>query len=58
MLVSRKNLPLIHFVTAEVPPCFDMVQSPHERFDFFGIPSLGRELKQPLAEDIIQRLSL
>jgi hypothetical protein len=58
MFVSRKNLPLIHLVPAEAPPCMYMLQAFHQRVELLRAAALCRKLFQPLTEHGVQRLML
>lgn len=58
MLVSRKNLPFIHFVPAEMTPCLNMAQSPHEGINILPAAGPSGKLNQPFAKSRIQGLAL
>src|SRR5690348_253191 len=58
MLVSRKNLPLIHLVPCIGPGRPHVLQAAHQRVDRCSPASLCRILLQPLAERCVQRLVL
>src|SRR5580700_1240365 len=58
MLVSRKNLPLIHFVPAETPAGLHMFEAFHESVVFPRAAALRRELLEPLAEQGVKGLML
>src|SRR5258708_17756971 len=58
MLVSRKNLPLIHLVPSVGPGRPHVLQAPHQRVDSCAPSCLCRILFQPLAESRVQRLVL
>ena len=58
MLVSRKNLPFIHFVPAEAPPRLYMFQSLHQSVELLRTPAACCKLFQPFAEHSIERLML
>src|SRR5216684_1647894 len=58
ILVSRKNLPLIHLVPGVGSVRADMAETPHQRIDSGASSRLCRILLQPLAEGRIQSLVL
>ena len=59
MLVSRKNLPLIHLFPAEAPPRLYMLQALSiKASELLRAAALCRELLQPLAEHSVERLML
>ena len=51
---SRKNLSLIHFISAEGSTCVHLPHLLHERIETLGIPRAFRELYEPLTECRIQ----
>jgi hypothetical protein len=53
-LVSRKNLPFIHFGPREVTAGTDMAEALHQRVYFLGAPRLRRILLQPFPKSRIQ----
>src|SRR5271165_2954592 len=55
MLVSRKNLSLIHFVPAEAAASGDVAKSSHEGVYFLPIARLGSELQQPFSKCRVER---
>jgi len=57
MLVSRKNLSLIHFVAGKSAPGPDMSKALHQRVVLLVAPGLGGELLEPFAKSAIQRLT-
>jgi hypothetical protein len=57
MLVSRKNLSLIHFVAGKSAPSPDMSKTLHQRVVLLVAPGLGGELLEPFAKSSIQRLT-
>ena len=58
MLVSRKNLAFIHFVSIEVTAGLDVPQPLHQGIDFLCIARLGGKLQQPFAKGGIESLAL
>jgi hypothetical protein len=58
MLVSRKNLPLIHVVPGEVTARFDVPEPLHECSHLAPAACLSRKLLQPFAKSRIQRPAL
>jgi len=54
MLVSRKNLPLIHFVSSELAASVDMAKPSHQGIILGASSSSGRELFEPLAKSSIK----
>src|ERR1700738_484359 len=58
MFVSRKNLPFIHLVPAEAPPCLYMLQSLHQSVELLRAAAPCCKLFQPFAEHSIGRLRL
>ena len=54
MFVSRKNLPLIHFVPAEVATGANVTEALHQSFVGLSFAVLGGELEKPLAEQGIE----
>ena len=50
IFVSRKNLPLIHFVAAKASPRLYMLQAFHQSIEFQRTAGLCSELFQPLTE--------
>src|SRR5208282_4554954 len=58
MFVSRKNLPFIHFIPTEVPPCLYMLQSLHQSVELLRAAVSCGKLFQPFAEHSIERLML
>lgn len=55
MLVSRKNLPLIHLVSRIRTLRPDVTQPPHERVNRCSASRLRRVFLEPLAKGSIQR---
>src|SRR5271157_327025 len=56
MLVSRKNLALIHLVPAEAPPRLHVPQAFHQSVELLRAAALCRKLFQPLTEHSVERL--
>ena len=54
MLVSRKNLTLIHFIPAEAVASLDMTKAPHECVHLLPIAGLSGKLQQPLPEGCVE----
>src|ERR1700733_3564475 len=58
MFVSRKNLPFIHLVPTEAPPCLYMLQSLHQSVELLRAAASCCKLFQPFAEHSIECLML
>lgn len=58
MLVSRKNLALIHFVAREAPSGLDVGHAAHQSIKGCAAAGLGSILGEPLAESGIQSFML
>jgi hypothetical protein len=58
MLVSRKNLSLIHLVPREVPARINMPHVLHQSMEALSVSLACRELRKPLAKGLIQRRTL
>ena len=58
MLVSRKNLALIHFVSGEATAGVDVTKAAHDGVHFFTVARLRGKLHQPFPEHGIERLAL
>jgi hypothetical protein len=56
MLVSRKNLSLIHLFAAEAPPRLHLLQAFHQSVELLRAAALCRELFQPIADHTMERL--
>jgi hypothetical protein len=56
--VSRKNLPLIHFVPAEAATGADVTQALHQGFVGLSLAMLSRQLVKPLAEESVESFVL
>src|SRR5271157_4758618 len=54
MLVSRKNLTLIHFIPAEVAASVDMTKASHECVHLLPIAGLSGKLQQPFPEGCVE----
>ena len=58
MFVSRKNLPFIHLIPAEVTAGPDVTETLHQGVHFLAAPRPCRVLQQPFAERRIESLVL
>src|SRR6266853_3735379 len=56
--VSRKNLPLIHFVPVETPADLHMLQPFHESVEFLASAVLSGKLLEPLTTQGVDRFML
>jgi hypothetical protein len=58
MLVSRKNLTLIHLVPCKAPPSLHMLQPSHKRVVFLNAAGARGELRKPFAKGGIEGFML
>jgi len=58
MLVSRKNLALIHFVPGETATRVDVTKAAHQGVHFLAAARLRGELHEPFAKCGVQGLAL
>jgi hypothetical protein len=58
MLVSRKNLPLIHFVPCEAATGANVTEALHQGFVGLRFSVLRGELEKPFAEEGVEGLVL
>jgi hypothetical protein len=58
ILVSRKNLPLIHFVPVETPAGLHMLQPFHEGVKFLASAVLSGKLLEPRTKQGVERFML
>src|SRR5580698_3007797 len=55
MFVSRKHLPLIQFVSREMPPGVHALQALHQVIEGFNVAVTGCKLPEPLAKCLVER---
>src|SRR5215472_17575133 len=54
MLVSKKNLPFIHFIPGETTPRLDVAEPTHQGIVITYAARRSREMSQPFAEGCIE----